>query len=254
MMRGLVREARHWGHLKDYFAQRLPAASMHTVDFPGMGTEHHRQTPAKMDQIVDDTRARHLDARSKSDIAANAKWGIFAVSLGGMVALNWASRYPNDFEYVVVANTSAGNLSTPFQRFSWRNLGKVARATFTRNSVRREQLLLSFTVNNPNIDQGQVAQQWSQFPRASRSTLIRQMWAASRWKLPAQINSNVLVLASEADRLCNVQCGKNIAAHIGAPIMIHPTAGHELPRDEPDWCIAQVQAQLRLWRNEKDLS
>jgi pimeloyl-ACP methyl ester carboxylesterase len=241
MLRGLVREARHWGHLKDYFAGKLPAASMHTVDFPGLGTEIDRKSPSQMDAIVDDTRARHLQARVAAGIAPDAPWAIFAVSLGGMVALNWASRYPQDFARVVVVNTSAGNLSTPFQRFSWRNLGKVLRAMFTRDATHRERMLLSFTVNDPNIDLDAVARDWAQLPRATRTTLIRQMWAASRWKLPTTISVPVLVLASEADRLCNVQCGKNIAKHINAPLHLHPTAGHELPRDAPDWCIVMVQ-------------
>lgn len=244
MLRGLVREARHWGHLKDYFAEHLPAASMHTVDFPGIGSEISRPSPSNMDAIVDDMRARHLADRAAAGIAADAPWAIFAVSLGGMVALNWATRYPQDFARVVVVNTSAGNLSTPFQRFAWRNLGKVLRATFTGSAVRRERLLLSFTVNEPSIDLDAIATQWATFPRASRLTLIRQMWAASRWKLPTNLTPPVLVLASDADRLCNVQCGKNIAAHLGAPLRVHPTGGHELPRDAPDWCIETVQHWL----------
>ncbi len=244
MLRGLVREARHWGHLKDYFAEHLPAASMHTVDFPGIGSEITRATPTNMDAIVDDMRTRHLAGRAAAGIPTDAPWAIFAVSLGGMVALNWASRYPQDFARVVVINTSAGNLSTPFQRFAWRNLGKVLRATFTRNAIRRERLLLSFTVNDPSVDLDAIAAQWATFPRASRLTLVRQMWAASRWKLPAVIKPPVLVLASDADRLCSVQCGKNIAAHIGAPLQLHATAGHELPRDAPDWCIEMVQQWL----------
>lgn len=245
MLRGLVREARHWGHLKNYFAEHLPAASMHTVDFPGIGTELARRSPANMDDIVDDMRARHLAERAAAGISADAPWAIFAVSLGGMVALNWASRYPQDFARVVVVNTSAGNLSTPFQRFSWRNLGKVLRAMFTRSAMNRERLLLSFTVNSTTIDLDAVARDWATYPRASRATLLRQMWAASRWKLPRTIATPVLVLASDADRLCNVQCGKNIAAHIGAPLQLHATAGHELPRDAPDWCIEMVQQWLR---------
>lgn len=41
--------------------------------------------------------------------------GVVAVSMGGMIAMDWCDRFPEDFSKVVLINSSAGNL-TPFYK------------------------------------------------------------------------------------------------------------------------------------------
>jgi pimeloyl-ACP methyl ester carboxylesterase len=43
------------------------------------------------------------------------------------------------------------------------------------------------------------------------------------------------VIWSEKDRLVSSHCSQNIAKKFDASCFTHPTAGHDLPLDEPEW-------------------
>src|SRR5690606_3024438 len=100
MLRGLAREVRHWGSFLATFEEQSGAKRALGLDLPGMGTEVGRPVPNTISGFVDDVRARFLAARGDDP----GPWGIFAVSLGGMVLLNWLERYPADFARAVVVN------------------------------------------------------------------------------------------------------------------------------------------------------
>jgi hypothetical protein len=42
------------------------------------------------------------------------------------------------------------------------------------------------------------------------------------------------------DRLAHPTCSGRLAEALAAPLVVHPTAGHELPLDDPDWLLAQL--------------
>lgn len=86
LLRGLGREAGHW----DGFPDKLKALGQEVefLDLPGAGTEFARPSPLTIAETVEDLRRRR---------ASNVPVGVIAISLGGMVALDWAARYPLGF-------------------------------------------------------------------------------------------------------------------------------------------------------------
>ena len=59
------------------------------------------------------------------------------------------------------------------------------------------------------------------------------------------------VLASNGDRLCSPIASRRLAARLGAPLHVHPTAGHDLPLDDPDWVIARMCEPVELAPTEE---
>lgn len=229
LLRGLVREQRHWGD----FPARLAAAGgqVLTLDLPGVGTESGRASPTNISAIVEDIRARF--------VGRPGEWGIFAPSLGGMIALDWVSRHPEDFRAAVVCNTSASDLAGPFERFSWAAVGTVLRGLVVWNPVERERLILELV---SNTDGGRAhAEEFAGFtPRIGVGVLVRQLWAGSRAKAPSSLSVPLTVLCSEGDRLCSPMASRRLSERLNARLEVHPSAGHDLPLDDPEWVIARV--------------
>src|SRR4051812_21219811 len=109
LLRGLAREQRHWGAFPSALARTCDdarGADIHCLDLPGTGTEFARRSPSSIRGIVADLRRRWL-ALDGHDGPAH----LLAVSLGGMVAMQWCADHPDDFAGVVLVNTSAADLS-----------------------------------------------------------------------------------------------------------------------------------------------
>lgn len=236
LLRGLAREQRHFGTFPEHFARRVLGARVHTLDLPGFGDQSARPSPTRVDAIVDDLRARAFQGAEQGPRA------ILALSLGGMVALRWAEKYPDDFSRVVVVNTSSADLSPPWERFS---MAVAARLPQLLRSapLARERAILSITSNRSADENEAIAQAWAQFfleRRPQRRNVARQLLAASTSKRPARLTVPVLVLASRADRLVSWRCSEKLATALGAELRLHDAGGHDLSLDAPDWICDQV--------------
>ena len=237
-LRGLSREARHWLPFPERFEAALPGHTVHLLDLPGAGTEHTRDCPLRMADLVADVRARWRPLRD----AHPGPWNLLGISLGGMVTLQWAHDFPSDFEGAVVIDTSAGDLSPPWHRMDLSVLPNVARALRDTDDVRRERTILATTTRMAR-DLDAVASRWADYHRERpmrRANVLRQLAAASRWRSPARIDVPLLVLRAAADPLARPVCGERIAAKYGAESALHPSAGHDLPLDDPQWVIDRV--------------
>lgn len=242
LLRGLAREQRHWYGFPEVFARTLGDVTTHTIDYPGVGTEHARPSPASLRAIVDDTRSRWLRLRDEHP----GDWNLLGISLGGMASMQWAADHPDDFRRVVLVNTSASDLSRPWERMSLPVLSQVVAAARTDDDVRRERIVLGFTTRlAPDLDL--IARDWSRF-RVDRptpvGTLVRQLYAASRFRAPARLAPKTLVVSAARDVLAQPVCGERLAKHLGVPFVLHPAAGHDLAVDDGPWLAAQV----RDWR------
>ena len=52
LLRGLTREARHWGPLPQRLAPRLGGAPVVALELPGNGSRHRERSPESVDQMV----------------------------------------------------------------------------------------------------------------------------------------------------------------------------------------------------------
>lgn len=237
LLRGLVREARHWGSFPETMAEAL-GHRIHTLDLQGVGTEHRRRAPLSIPEYAADLRARWLALQS------DGSWGLVATSLGGMIALDWVTAHPEDFSRLVLINSSARNLAPPWQRFNLGFLPRVARAMISSDDRLKEQTALEMTTNLVD-DRRQLAQEFAGYRQdapISRSTFLRQFWAASRFRAPGQVEIPTLVLYSAGDQLVDPICSERLADLLGAERGVHATAGHDLPLDDPQWVCDQIRA------------
>lgn len=238
MLRGLAREKRHFGDFPSTFERLLPGQRAFPMDLVGFGALSREPVPWTLAEIVEELRARFL--RERPD---QGPWSIFAISLGGMVALEWAARHPQDFARVVVANTSAGDQSSLFERFQpvmWPKLPGL----LLGDALARERTILEVTVNSA-IDKNALAQTWRGYfeeRQPSRHAFVRQIVAAARSRLPARVEPPLLVLTSKADRLVSWKCSQRIADKLGARLEVHEEAGHDLSLDAPTWICERIAA------------
>lgn len=226
LLRGLVREARHWGGFPAHL--RAQGLEVLTPDLPGVGTERHRPSPWSVPAIVADLRARMPQD--------GVPTGLFAQSLGGMIALQWAATHPTDFTRVVVCNTSARDLSGLRDRLSWFARGIMLRAIAARGRLSRERLILSLVANSPggraHAEAFAALAAEAPIPFA---VLVRQLVAAARQSAPPRVEAPLLVLGSRGDRMVSVDCSRAVAQRYGAPLALHADAGHDLPLDDAAW-------------------
>jgi pimeloyl-ACP methyl ester carboxylesterase len=238
LLRGLAREQRHWWDFPERLAARPPGARVHLLDLPGTGTEHARRSPADIDGIMGDVRARWLALRERHA----GPWRLLGISLGGMVAMQWCARHPEDFAGVVLANTSAADVTTPWRRISPRSIGAILRAQLTRDLVERERLQLAATVAT-GVDVTPFAQasaQWLAERPITRANAARQLFAAARYRAPARLAVPVLVVCGRRDPLADAGASLRLAERFDAALAVHPAAGHDLSIDAPDWLAAEV--------------
>ncbi len=240
LLRGLVREQRHWDSFPTKLAEKFPGSRVLTLDLPGTGTEYLRDSPTTITEIAEDLRERF--PRNEGP------WTIVAVSLGGMVAIEWSSRWTADFARVVVINTSAGDCSKPWERLDWRNYGTVLRAAATADHSMRERAIVNLTINREDFDRDALVEKWTGYARerpVRRGVLLSQLAAAARSKLPQSMPVPMLVLASKADRLVRSVCSERIAARLSVPIQMHERGGHDLPFDDADWVGERIAEWMR---------
>ena len=93
LLRGLARDARHWGDFPDILKNHLNNAEVFVLDLPGFGTESHRISPFTIRGITNDIRKRWAQLEKKHP----GTWNILSISLGGMIALDWINRFSSDF-------------------------------------------------------------------------------------------------------------------------------------------------------------
>jgi pimeloyl-ACP methyl ester carboxylesterase len=239
-IRGLVREAAHWGEFGRDFEAAFAGARVHYLDIPGNGELHLERTPVSVPGMSERLRA---EARARGIERPH----LLALSLGGMVACDWAHRHPQELAGIVLVNTSFGGFSAPLERLRVAALRTLMRAQREADLYHRELQLLRITSNRSELHQATAAR-WAGIARArpvSRANAARQMLAGARFR-PPRTRPSVphLLLVGGGDQLCAPDCSRAIADSWGGPIEIHPTAGHDLSLDAGPWMIEKISAWL----------
>lgn len=249
LLRGLTREAAHWGAFADAFEHALPGARVVAQDLPGNGLLHRAVSPATVRGMVDGCRAE-LAAQG-----VQPPFRVLAMSLGAMVATEWARVAPEELVGCVLINTSLRPFSPFYQRLRPANYLPVLRCAGPWSSPQAiEQTVLRMT-SNLSQAHGSMLHDWVALRRqrpVSATNALLQLWAAARYTAPVTVplapvsgTPRILLLASHNDRLVSSQCSQAIARAWGVPLRMHPSAGHDLPLDDAQWVIEQVRWWLK---------
>jgi len=241
LLRGLMRDRRHWGEFLDRFSAAFPDVPIVTLDFPGNGELHAQRSLATIEHTVAFCRAE----LQRSGLAP--PYRVLAMSMGAMVAADWAVRHPAEIEACVLINTSLRPFSRFWERLRPRVYPSVLRfAVLNPNAREAEAMVLQLTTTrrDRSVLPGWTA--WRQATPVSKGNALRQLSAAMRYVAPRSAPATkLLLLVGAGDSLVNPQCSHKLAAAWGCALREHPSAGHDLPFDDADWVAAQVEDWLR---------
>lgn len=240
LLRGLMRDARHWGDFPQQLQHALGVQQVVTPDFAGNGSLHEQASASDVAEMVQQIRAQ-LGRRGYAP-----PYRVLALSLGAMVAVAWSEQYPDEIEKMVLINTSLAPYNPFYHRLRPTNYPALLRLLLYGSAARRESLILrrTSTLKSRTEQAPGILAQWQAYAQecpVSRANILRQLQAAVRYRASLDTPPMpVLLLAGQQDRLVNVQCSLALAQHWHCAIRVHPTAGHDLPLDDGDWVVQQV--------------
>jgi pimeloyl-ACP methyl ester carboxylesterase len=246
LVRGLAREAGHWQQFDRQLSERLPDAVIERHDLPGNGAHWRERSPLDTASMAASLRER-VWSRGREPVV------LVAISLGAMVGFDWRQRWPADpLRALVAINTSMGGLCRPWQRLQIPALISTLASMALRDPVARERMILELTSSAHRHDL-ELAHRHAALHDAhpiARANALRQMLAAARFSQSGRVSSRVpvLMLSSACDRMVDPICSRRIAAAYGAELAVHPSAGHDLPLDDPRWCAEQITTWLAALR------
>ncbi len=240
MLRGLIREKRHWGDFIPQVRKSMPYANILFLDIPGAGEYNEVDTPQSIPKIVDFMRKDYIKRVTETN---KLPTHLLAISLGAMIGSNWLQRYPDDFEKALLINTSFKGFCSLDERFKLKNVGTFVQIPFV-SDYRKEKLIVQ-VISNKKDNYDKVAKEWAKIRKdapVSFINTVRQLYAASRFKPKKEKPSTpIKLLASLGDRLVDPVCSEAIHKKWKVPIAYHPTAGHDMALDAPDWMIKHMK-------------
>ena len=240
LLRGLGRETGHWHDFPQVLADTFPDDEVKMLDLPGAGQFRDVTPPLTISGFVYFLR----DQLDKDP--PQYPLHLVAVSLGGMIALEWMRQYPTTLQAGVLINTSLGNLSPFYNRLRWQTYpGFFGNIMFLREE-QREKALLNILVNRKD-QHDLLAEDWAQIYRdrpVKGRNVLGQLVAASHYRIAEKVKVPTLIIVGMGDKLVNPQCSIDIHEKFGYPIVKHPWGGHDLTVDDGPWVAQQIKNWL----------
>ncbi|WP_028448539.1 alpha/beta fold hydrolase [Chitinibacter tainanensis] len=236
LLRGLMREARHWGDWPARLQARYPQDRIICPDWPGCGQHYQQRSLLRIEDM-----AGYLQ-QTLIQQGASGPYRVVAISLGAMVACAWAQQRPADFIDCTLINPSLRGYSPPWQRLRLANWPRLL-GLLGQSPAAREATILALTSQLAEPAVLAAWQAWAREAPVSRANALRQLWAAARFRPAAQTPAVPLqIIQGLADQLVDPRCASVLAQAWNCPLRSHPTAGHDLPLDAPEWLLAQLGA------------
>jgi len=244
LLRGLSREAAHWGEFLPRLQSEFPTAKMYTLDLPGTGARHQENSPLRISAIMEAVREE-----AKKLQLLERPLTIVGLSLGGMVAWEWISKHPDEICAGILINSSMANLSPFYQRLRWQSYANFFKLIVQPDRYRRELTIIRCVANSREHEE-ETAKTWAsiQVKRPVRvCNTLRQLYAAAHYRPSNEKPGKpILLINARGDRLVAPDCSEAIQAEWKLPLKTHPWGGHDLPLDDGDW----IAKTLKQWLTE----
>jgi pimeloyl-ACP methyl ester carboxylesterase len=248
-LRGLTRESRHWGPFVEDFREGVPGARVVLLDLPGNGRLNAERSPASVARMAAYCRVELLRQR------VEPPYHVLAMSLGAMVAAEWAATQPEELRGCVLINTSLRPFSPLRQRLRPEVYAPLLGLALVGGTARHCESTILRLTSARSDHATDVVERWAFLRRerpVSRVNALRQLWAASRYTAHRRApQTPVLLLAGARDRLVDPGCSRAIAEAWRSPLAVHPEAGHDLPLDDGTWVANQVARWLAAARTAR---
>ena len=237
LLRGLIREKRHWEGFPEALKQQHPGKRIICMDVAGNGERCKETSALSIRGLMESVRSR---LHQKGIFGP---YNLIAISMGAMISLEWLVEYPKEIERAVLMNTSLRAFNPFYDRLQPHNYRTIVKTMVTLNQYQRERRILAITSNLRN-DHDSIAQRWAQYAKerpTSRTNALRQLTAAARYKAPRHAPHNrILILNGAKDRLVHPSCSINLAHNWQLPFKQHPQAGHDLALDDCHWVVKHL--------------
>lgn len=245
-IRGLGRHALHWDPFLREFKRHFPQDEVELLDLRGNGTLSHSPSCLSIPENMRDLRSRSELLKKHGSVY------LMTISLGSMIGVEWARTFPQEIAGLVTINTSDRGTSPFYERMKPKNylriLGVMGHAPSNQDI---ERTILEMTTQDPKYKK-ELMQSFAKIPPTTRSNFVRQLIAASRYEFPDhKPKTEILMLCSDGDQLVSSECTKRIAQMWTLKPHVHPTAGHDLPLEAPEWICQEVENWLRQTDHNK---
>lgn len=243
LLRGLIREKRHWGSLDQKLKQMLPDYHIELLEIPGNGEFYKLNSFKTIRQNViflRDQWKKRVDYPSENIIVA--------LSLGGMIAMEWATLFPEDWNKMILINSSHGSLSPFYKRMQLNNVLSFISYILSTSVKKKQEIIYNLTVNNPEFKKKTV-EEWIHIGNTAPvrfQNVLRQLWSALNYrKISPTLNVKTEIICSKTDRLVSYECSEQIAKHWNCPIHYHETAGHDPSVEAQDWLCDKIKQIIK---------
>jgi pimeloyl-[acyl-carrier protein] methyl ester esterase len=237
LIRGLIREKGHWQTFIPELKKCFPQSKISTIDIPGAGDHYQKKSPLTISGMIIGMREEYLRLKSPGEESH-----LVAISLGGMIAVEWMRQYPNDFSRVTLINTSFGGISPVFHRLIPEAFLYLLQVPLLKGQ-KKEAHILRLVSNHQELFDRTLAH-WESIQKERPVSILnslRQMTAAARFKIGDFIPPvPVTLLGSTHDRMVSVECSRAIAQRWKLTLKEHPTGGHDLSVDDPHWVACNL--------------
>ena len=247
LLRGLTRESGHWGGFAALLQHRHPDSRIVTLDLPGNGTFNRQASPTRIEAMTQWCRD-HLRSQGMAP-----PYRLLAMSMGAMVAVDWATCAPQELAGCVLINTSLRPVSAWYRRLRPANYAALLALVLTPDfGGGHERTILRLTSRTPEAAAA-VLDDWIRLRRTrpvATANALRQLLAAARYRAPATAPAvPLLLLTSRRDGLVDSRCSQALAQRWRTGIAIHETAGHDLTLDDAPWVADEIGRWLAARRS-----
>jgi pimeloyl-ACP methyl ester carboxylesterase len=251
LLRGLGRWSDHWLGFDQRLAER--GYRVISVDNRGFGASSAAPLPRGSDiqDLTEDVAAI---------ISKEAPQGAFVVgvSLGGMIALSLAATRPQLVRGLMMINSSVA--ASKLRRMSGRAIIAVLSALMGIKTGYSKIAAVLLGATAGDAKRQQLAQQWSDIDAKLKPDPWRILWQlkiARRFHGLYElmtVKCPVTVVRSSGDLFVDPANSDFIHRQIkGSSLLSHPTAGHELAFEDPDWLSSMIQNFATETANEHRL-
>jgi len=238
LLRGLIREKGHWGHFLTELKSIFPDALITAIDIPGAGEYYTTPSPLSIKGMVEHMRQDYLKARKE-----NENSHLIAISLGGMISVEWMKNYPQDFEQATLINTSFGGISPLFHRLMPSALAFLLKVPTLKGRA-KESRILKLVSNHADVFD-ETLDMWEEIQKRNPVSLkntLRQLTAGARFTVGEfKPTIPIQILGSVKDRMVSIECSRAIAKKWSLKMEEHPSGGHDLTVDDPKWVATKIK-------------
>lgn len=249
LLRGWMRDRRHWEdfptRLDDMLNRQALSARILLPDLAGNGERHQEISPPSIAAMVQDVR-QHLAA----EVAASPLI-LVGLSMGGMIAAEWARSHPAEVRALCLINTSLRPWAQPWERLRPGLWPEIVRELTVGTPDSREGLILRVTLSEARQTEARLAcwQHWLRQRPVQPGNILRQLGAAARYRYAGSPpDCPTLIISAQGDRLVAPICSERVARAWHCPHVSHPQAGHDLPVEQPEWLADRLCEWLRSTR------